>query len=97
MRRARERELLKQGDTEILSREELAMQQEQIKRESVSQAVNLYSLVAMTVLRDKLGFGQKRITRFNDDVQNVLDSINEGYVTKEDLREMLLEEVKIRV
>ena len=96
MRRARQRELLKK-DTELISGEDLARQYEEVKRESVSQAIELYSLAVMTVLHDKLGFGQKRITRFNEQVHDVIDSINQGYITKEDLKRVLLEECKINV
>lgn len=96
MRRAKKREILKQ-DTELISGEELALEYERVKRESVKQAVELYSLSVMMVLHDKLGFGQKRILRFNEQVQDLVEGIGEGYLSLDDMKKVLVEECKINV
>jgi len=47
------------------------------------------------VLHDKWGFGKVRLTRFLDQLYDLLESIEQGYLTVEDCKKVLLEECKI--
>lgn len=55
------------------------------------------TLLALTVLHNKFGFGTKRLERFVDMYQDLLDSYNRGYVSVEDLNVDLEEETGIKV
>lgn len=61
----------------------------------IREAVNLYSVVMAMVLRDKWGFGKKRLARFLGQVDDLFDSIEKGYVSLEDCKKVLLEECNI--
>ena len=54
-------------------------------------------LIALTVLHDKFGYGKKRLQRFIDEYQDVLDSYNKGYVNVDDLKSVLREECGIEI
>ena len=60
-----------------------------------SHKVNM--LLALTVLHDKFGFGKKRIDRFLKEYNELLDSYSKGYISADDLNEVLLEEVGMKV
>ena len=57
----------------------------------------LTTLLALTVLHFKFGFGTKRLERFVDMYQDLLDSYNRGYVSVEDLNVDLEQETGIKV
>lgn len=71
----------------------------QAKRSAVKQATDdiVRTLIAMPVmvLHDKWGFGQKRLERFVEQLVEVLDSYEKGYVTMDDLMQALKEEAGI--
>lgn len=66
------------------------------KNEATTDAFNVafVAMLAMPliVLRDKFGFGKVRLERFVDELCDVQDSFNQGYVTLEDLHKTLYEE-----
>lgn len=64
--------------------------------EGVDTAVENYSVIAVSVLCDKFGFGGRvRIPKFVKEVQEKAENINQGYVTIEDLKQQLYEDHKI--
>ena len=64
---------------------------EKAKRQAQEYAINSVWAVFFTALRDKDGFGYKRLRRVWDEVNYISDSIDKGYVKLEDLVEELKE------
>ena len=60
-------------------------------------AVDAYSVAVATVLRDKLGFGDKKLSMTMKQIEGLFDSINSGYVSIEDLKAVLRDEVGIKI
>lgn len=61
----------------------------------IQDSINLYSVATIMILHDKWGFGKVRLTRFLDQLYDLLESIEQGYLTVEDCKKVLLEECKI--
>ncbi len=55
------------------------------------------AILFLTVLHDKFGFGKKRCDEVMEHVHDLLDSYNKGYVSVQDLNEVLHEEVGIKI
>lgn len=53
-----------------------------------------YLLILMLVLHDELGFGKKRIMHIYTRVCDISDSVSNGLITFEDIRQTLIEECK---
>ena len=74
---------------------------EDIKRQAARDAV--HSILDLTlgfpvmVMHDKHGWGHTRLDRFIDDVLDLYDSYEKGYLTLEDIRRVLQEEGGIRI
>lgn len=64
---------------------------EKAKRQAQMYAINTVWAVFFTALRDKEGFGYKRLRRVWDEVNYLSDSIDKGYVKLEDLTKELAE------
>lgn len=58
-------------------------------------AVKCYSVAVAMVLHDKLGFGEVRLNRTMEQIQDMFDSIQRDYVKIGDLERALLEECGI--
>lgn len=58
---------------------------EKAKRQAQEHAVATAWAVFFTALRDKEGFGYKRLRRVWDEVNYLSDSIGKGYVSLDDL------------
>lgn len=71
----------------------------QAKRSAAKQATDdiVRTLIAIPVmvLHDKWGFGQKRLERFVEQLVEVLDSYERGYITMDDLMQALRDEAGI--
>lgn len=65
------------------------------KREAASEAIDAAWAIFFTALRDKEGFGPKRLRRVWDEVNAVSESISQGYVDVRDLMAALREEAGI--
>ena len=63
----------------------------------ISSAYKANMVLGLTVLHDKFGFGQKRLERYIDEVVALLDSYNKGYINVQDLEQVLLDEVKLKI
>ena len=67
-----------------------------IKQESIKFTVEMYSVAVAMVLRDKYRFGEVRMKRIMKEITEQFEMITEGYVSLDDMKKVLLEEVKIR-
>jgi len=52
---------------------------------------------SMIVLRDKFGFGNKRLLRYHDALSEIWESICRGYLSSDDIYEAILEETGIDI
>ena len=68
---------------------------EKAKKKAQSQAINIAWAIFFTVMRDKEGWGVKRLRRLWDEVNDLSDSISGGYVSVSDLMETLEAEAGI--
>ena len=64
---------------------------EKAKRQAQTHAINMVWAGFFTALRDKEGFGYKRLRRVWDEVNYLSDSIDKGYVKLDDLVNELAE------
>ena len=67
-----------------------------IKQESIKFTVEMYSVAVAMVLRDKYRFGEVRMKRIMKEITEQFEMITEGYVSLDDMKKVLLEEVKIK-
>lgn len=65
------------------------------KREASGKAIDAAWAIFFTALRDKEGFGPKRLRRVWDEVSAVSESISKGYVDVRDLMNALRDEAGI--
>lgn len=70
---------------------------ERTKHKVQEDATKFISLLMLTVLRDKFGFGRTRLDRAWDAVNDLADSVAKGYVSVADLEKTLLTEANIRL
>lgn len=63
----------------------------------ITSAHKLAMLLVLTVLHDKHGFGTKRLEKVLEEVNDLLDSFNKGYISIDDLNGTLHEETGIKV
>lgn len=68
-----------------------------IKKQATNKAVDTaftaMLAIPMLVMRDKYGFGKKRLEKFMDEVFEVYNSFNNDYLTLDDMRQALKDEV----
>lgn len=64
---------------------------EKAKLQAQTHAINMVWAVFFSALRDKEGFGYKRLRRVWDEVNYLSDSIDKGYVKLDDLVNELAE------
>ena len=63
-----------------------------IKKQATQETVRHVHVLFFTVMRDKEGYGVKRLQRLYAEVEDLSDSVNRGYVTISDLFKVLEEE-----
>lgn len=68
---------------------------EKAKKQAQSFAIEATWAIFFTALRDKEGFGEKRLRRVWGEVNAISDSIKKGYVKISDLQQTLKEEAGI--
>lgn len=66
-------------------------------RDAVHAIMELTLGFPVMVLHDKRGWRHKRLDAFADDVLELYDSYEKGYLTLDDIRRVLREEVGIRI
>lgn len=62
------------------------------RKDSVQMATDFSLAVPMLVLHDEFGFGEKRLFKFYEAFEKLYESINEDYLTIEDILKTLEEE-----
>lgn len=67
------------------------------KEESLDFAIAYSMAVALMVLRDKFGFGAKRLEDFIDEAHEMYDSIENEYLDIEDIIQTIEEETGITI
>lgn len=67
------------------------------KRDTQDEAIKMTWSIFFTVMRDKEGYGIKRLQRLWNEVNELSDSIANGYVSVTDLRKALMEEAGINL
>ena len=67
------------------------------KRDAQDEAIKMTWSIFFTVMRDKEGYGVKRLQRLWGEVNELSDSIAKGYVNVTDLRKALVEEAGINL
>lgn len=74
---------------------------EDMKLKATSEAMDFafkqMMLLPLMVLRDKYGYGAKRLEDFIENVADMLDSYNRGYLDLDDIEKTLEEETGIEV
>lgn len=65
------------------------------KRQATEDAISATWAIFFTVMRDKEGYGPKRLCRLWDRVNDLSDSIARGYVSVNDLKKVLADETGI--
>lgn len=72
-----------------------------VKKQASSEAIDTAFIIMlalpMLVMRDKYGFGKVRLERFMDQVIDLYESFNAGYLTLEDMHKALEDEVGIKI
>lgn len=67
------------------------------KKDAQSEAISLAMTIMFTVLLDKEGFTQEDLQRLWREVNDLSDSIAQGYVSAADLRNVLRREYDVHV
>lgn len=67
------------------------------KRDAQDEVIKMTWSIFFTVMRDKEGYGVKRLQRLWGEVNELSDSIANGYVSVTDLRKALMEEAGINL
>lgn len=68
-----------------------------MKEEATNAGLKYAVLLFFSVMRDKEGYGIKRLKRIFDEATELADSINKGYVDWKDLEKVLLDEADIQL
>ena len=67
------------------------------KKQATDEAISLAMTIFLTVLKDKNGFSNEELQDTWKNVENLSESIKDGYVNVYDLRTVLREEYEIYV
>ena len=70
---------------------------ERAKKNAQSEAISLAMTIMFTALLDKEGFAQEDLQRLWREVNDLSDSIAQGYVSAADLRNVLRREYEVYV
>ena len=93
MNRAERRRLQKQG----LTAKDIKAIEDSSALKGIVFAVSGMIASFVITLHDKWGWGHVRIKRLLEQVDDVFDSIDKNYVTIEDLRKVILDEIGIEL
>lgn len=83
----------KKNPTYTLKRSDI----DRIKKECTNDAVNAAFAIFLTVMRDKWGFGHKRLNRLYGQILDLSETIGEGYISIDKLRQILRDEAGVIV
>ncbi|QUY65111.1 hypothetical protein GUI37_06095 [Helcococcus kunzii] len=68
-----------------------------MKSEATDVAINIMNTVPLLVLRDKYGFGAKRLTEFHEHMSTMIKDIEEGRIDFVDIITVLKDEVNFEI
>lgn len=91
--RRRKKENEKMGKQIILTRAEI----NRMNAEATERAYKVMFGVTLIVLRDKYGFGRKRLKAFQDEMLKQIKCVEEGYVTFSELKEIVEKETGLEI
>ncbi len=66
-------------------------------KQAISMALNMMIALPVLVLHDKFGFGPKRTEKLIDEIKLLYDSFDQGYLTIEDMKNTIYEELGIKI
>lgn len=78
-----------------LTESQITQMKQDATDEAMGQALILMLSIPCMVMRDKHGYGKKRMSQYVDDVLDYWDSFNKGYISFEDCVKCLKEETGI--
>ena len=78
-----------------LTDKDIKAMEEKATKDAIDFAVTSYLACVALCLHDKLGFGHNRAIRFMKHVDNLFDSINQGYLSLDDVLKTVKEEIGI--
>lgn len=84
---------VKKNPTITLKQSKLESMQDEWNREGVINAM----VLLFTVLHDKEGYGHKRLRRVFNQTVELAQTVNERYVSIEELQKALLDEIDVRI
>jgi len=93
MNRAERRRLQKKG----ITAKDLKMIEEASAKNAINYATNAMIASFAICLHDKWGWGQVRLKRLLDQVNETFDCIDKDYVTIEDIKKAIFEETGILI
>ena len=70
---------------------------QKMKEDATLAAIEAVLVVPLLVLRDDFGFGKKRLAHFQERLRKQLDLASEGYVSLQDIRKVLADELGVKV
>ncbi len=68
---------------------------ERMKKEAIGLAAERINLIPLLILRDKFGFGKVRLERYLTYYDEMVIDFNEGRITLDDIKGVMLDEVRI--
>lgn len=68
-----------------------------IRRKNTRQTCHFFLVVVASVLADKFGYTKERIIRVLNEMNEMADSINKGYLNLDDLEKVLKDEYNITI
>lgn len=96
-RRAKEKENKKNGITKAEVARIVKSVQKETDLEALKNAFVYLLHVSVMVLKDKYGFGRKRLTEFITYALDSFDSVERHYLTIPDMKDVLFEEAKLTI
>lgn len=60
-----------------------------LKNDATNIGIRYAMVIFLYVMREKEGYGDKRLKRVYDEMNDVVDSINKGYINLNDLEQVL--------
>lgn len=96
-KRRLEREASKRGKQVTLTIGQLEDLKKQLAKDVSYKSLVLMLALPLTVLRDKYGFGKKRLTAFLWECINLYDSTERGYLSFDDMQAIIAEETGVKI
>jgi len=84
---------VKKNPTVTLKQSKLESMQDEWSKQGLTNAMTLM----FTVLNNKEGYGRKRIRRVFNETVELAQTVNEGYVSIEELQKALLQDIDVTI